>query len=220
MGNIDLDPKEFAALAAEQRARIAGYPLAAEKLKAEAAAAEAARQKAEASLQRIESAQSALSSEFTSARDGSAKRLLDGCPAVVHERVALCKSEAAALKTDSYALPPEPLRGTPSMYTGPAAVGEIVDNSIGAALAALPRNVSNIESVSARRRGLFALADQILDWTWKGEFTTVAEFEQLFARAYAALPKVEALQETLQRDIRGRNYVKTVAGRPALPPGA
>jgi hypothetical protein len=218
------DPQEFAVLAREQKNRIAGYSKSSERLTAELDAerenAEAVKLKADEAISRLAAQLDTLRSTFTRDRDEAAKRLLDGCPAVVMARTEQCRQEAAGLRSDSFFLPPEAVRGTPSTYGGPAAIGEIPDDSIGAALAALPRNVSNAQSVSARRGGLLALAEQCLDWTWKGDFSTADEFEKLFARAYSSLPKVEALRDVLARDVRGRDFVKTPVARAPLTPAA
>lgn len=213
----EMDPEQYAALAREQKARITAFGTSRERLTAETEAAEAAARKAGEAVDRSRAQFDRLVLDFTQSRDEVAKRLLDGCPAVVKARAEQCRREAAGLTTESFFLPVEV--GGGHIWGGPSTVGEIANDSIGAAMAALPRNVSNSESVSARRKALYALAELILDWAWQGAFGTVEEFERLFKGAYASLPKVEPLRDVLKRDIRGRHFVNSLR-RPALPPAA
>lgn len=207
----EMDPAERLALCTESSNRKAAHAATNEKLNGEASATEKEQEAMRKKLQRLREALTDNDRAYCAWRDPVMARLWAERPELADELVARTDTEARSLRNDHYVLPPR------VEIVGPRGKGELVsagESGVGN----MARMITNSETVEARRKALFALADSVRQWTTCGKFGTTAELQRLFDDAYAALPKVEALHDVLRRDVRGHE----VLGRtwPSSPPAA
>jgi hypothetical protein len=107
--------------------------------------------------------------------------------------VAKCKEEAAALVVAVVEQKPPTGFGGAHVLSPRPGMGELLD------AAAEARNVAAMEpcvrtsqaSVQARGAALHRLAEDLKEWTAKGEYSTPEELQKKFTGAYRQLPAVE-----------------------------
>lgn len=159
--------------------------------------------KARAALVELSNEQDRATYAYTDRRDLVMARLWAERPAEVDELIAAVEAEARELRPGTYNLAPAPPDPGSNVLLGnhPKAVGTLMSDvhpDIGS------RQINNSESVERRRAALFALAEQLREWTRKGAYGSVGELREMYAKAHAALPAVEPLRDVMARDPRGR----------------
>jgi hypothetical protein len=187
--------------------RHAAFTGGAARIKADLLRAEAALREAEKRLQALADEEGAARSSWVSWRDSQEQIAWEQRPPLVDELIARTVEERLSLghRIERHDIPPpDPLKGaTPVAYNGPGAVGEIVDPYATSPIRFI-RTVSNAESITARVKALWGLAEDIESWTRRGTYSTVADLQRLFDAAYKALPAIEPIAAVLKRDIHGR----------------
>jgi hypothetical protein len=180
-----------------------------EQARRETAEAQARLSQAQADLARIAEVHSEKCSQYVAWRDVVLARLWAERPDKVDKLLERAEGEARALCADVHVLPPYV-----QIVSDARGAGEIISNGLNEADMARP--VTNSASIESRRKGLFALAHEVREWTCKGMFASGNELQEMFDHAYRALPSVEPLADVMRRDIRGRRFVAPTP-RPPLP---
>jgi hypothetical protein len=156
---------------------------------------------------------------FTQARDSEGAKNLTASWPLFDKTLVKIDAEHSGLTVSRFDLPAQSVAGQHVLSTRQGE-GEIVNESIGRALAMLDRTISNADSVARRAKALLDLRDALKDAVARAEVTTDAELEAWFTKAHAALPAIEPLEAVLARDIRGRHYLGAAVRIGAIPPSA
>jgi hypothetical protein len=164
-------------------------------------------QAAAAEMTRLQAQRELDCNEYTRRRDPVLARLWDERPQEVDEITAELEAEAHSLRSSSVVIRAANRTeqwALKHQIFGPAIAGELVHEDAYRSRSPLDSEVvhlSNRGDVTARSRALLGLAEQVREWTRKGQFGSVDELRELVAKAYGQLPVVES-EESLRARAR------------------
>jgi hypothetical protein len=169
----------------------------------------------DAKRERLASEGSAMRAEFGEFRDSVERRAWDARSPLVDELITQLRNEAAYLPVARFTPPAGDPRG--SAHGG--GMGEVLQYSGGSRGVLYPEVITNTESVHVRRDALRDLADQVEVRTRRCEYADDRELVTWYRAAYAALPQIEGIRETMSRHPVGRRFLHLVPST-STPPAA